>query len=232
MISDPYKVLGVDENCSDAELKKAYRELAKKYHPDANPDDPSAEEKFKQVQEAYRQIVDARQKGTSAYGSPQGGYGGNGYSDYNGGYGSSFDDFFGGWADYSDRRRAEEEAPELQAARNYINSGHYDEAMTALSGVPEADRNARWYYYAAVASQARGSNVDALNYAKRASDMEPDNAEYRALMQSLQSGGTWYTRRGESYGGFNPVSNPAGWCLSMLALNAACNCCINGGRFF
>ena len=69
MITDPYSVLGVSEKTSDADLKKAYRELSKKWHPDANPGNTeAAEERFKEIQEAYRQIVDARARGTSAYG--------------------------------------------------------------------------------------------------------------------------------------------------------------------
>jgi molecular chaperone DnaJ len=78
MISDPFKVLGVRDDCSDADLKKAYREKSKKWHPDQNPGkEEYAEKRFQEVQEAYRQIQDARQRGTSAYGSPRGaGYGG------------------------------------------------------------------------------------------------------------------------------------------------------------
>ena len=50
---DYYEVLGVDKSASDADIKKAYRNLAKKYHPDANPNDPTAEAKFKELNEAY-----------------------------------------------------------------------------------------------------------------------------------------------------------------------------------
>lgn len=145
MIQDPYKVLGVSENCSDEELKKAYREQSKRWHPDANLDHPEeAEKKFKEIQEAYRQIVDSRARGDSAYGPQRSSGAGPGSTRYGYGEYGGFGDFFNQWANGGSRQTAGEESIELTAARNYISSGHYQEAMTALNQVAEAARNARW----------------------------------------------------------------------------------------
>ena len=55
---DYYKVLGVDKNATEAQVKKAYRKLARQYHPDMNPGDKKAEERFKQINEAYEVLSD------------------------------------------------------------------------------------------------------------------------------------------------------------------------------
>ena len=59
---DFYKILGVDKNVSDADLKKTYRKLARKYHPDSNQGDAKAEATFKEVSEAYSVLSDAEQR--------------------------------------------------------------------------------------------------------------------------------------------------------------------------
>ncbi|MBI5902535.1 MAG: DnaJ domain-containing protein, partial [Deltaproteobacteria bacterium] len=55
---DYYRILGVDRNASDEELKKAYRRLAHEFHPDKHSGDKGKEEKFKLINEAYEALKD------------------------------------------------------------------------------------------------------------------------------------------------------------------------------
>ncbi|KAF2226842.1 hypothetical protein BDZ85DRAFT_247214 [Elsinoe ampelina] len=59
---DYYKILGVEKDAGDSEIKKAYRKLAIIHHPDKNPDDPAAEAKFKDVGEAYETLSDSEKR--------------------------------------------------------------------------------------------------------------------------------------------------------------------------
>lgn len=56
MADDPYRVLGVSKDATDAEIKRSYRKLARQHHPDRNPGDAAAEERFKAIQAAYESI--------------------------------------------------------------------------------------------------------------------------------------------------------------------------------
>ena len=55
---NPYEVLGVKRDASEAEIKSAFRKLAKKHHPDRNKDDPKAQERFAEVNTAYEIVGD------------------------------------------------------------------------------------------------------------------------------------------------------------------------------
>ncbi|MGI6777510.1 MAG: DnaJ C-terminal domain-containing protein [Acetivibrionales bacterium] len=59
---DYYKILGVDKNADQQQIKKSFRRLAKKYHPDAHPGDKVAEEKFKEINEAYEVLGDEQKR--------------------------------------------------------------------------------------------------------------------------------------------------------------------------
>ena len=56
MAEDPYRVLGVSPDATDAEIKRSYRKLARQHHPDRNPGDAASEGRFKEIQAAYDKI--------------------------------------------------------------------------------------------------------------------------------------------------------------------------------
>src|SRR5580698_873656 len=95
--ADYYEVLGVARDCSEQELKSAYRKQALKYHPDRNPGDQASEEKFKEASEAYQVLSDADKR--AAY--DRFGHAGLGAQGFGSGFAGSVDlgdifgDFFG-----------------------------------------------------------------------------------------------------------------------------------------
>lgn len=244
-MSDPYQVLGVSRSASDDEIKKAYRTLSRKYHPDSNINNPNkeqAEEKFKEVQAAYKQIMYERQhpysssssQGSSSYGSSSGGSGSYGYGgSYQGDFGDFWNDFFGGgFGGYSggqqrsyQNQNQDEDSIRLQAAANYLNSRHYQEALNVLNSI--SNHSAQWYYYSAIANSGLGNNVLALQHAQTAARMEPSNQTYQELVQRLNSGSSWYQARQNPYE--TGSVGTANWCLRLCLLNAALNLCCGGG---
>lgn len=194
---NPYRVLGLSSDASMDEIKKAYRQLSRQYHPDANINNPNraqAEEKFKEIQEAYNQILNQRERGD-----------------------------FGAGAFGAESGSYQTEDVRMRAAVNYLNSGHYREAIHVLDEVEQ--RNADWYYLHAVGLSGLGNNAQALMDAQRAAGLAPDNIRYRMLLHQLQAGGQWYQSMGEQYGYERPSSGLGNCCWQCLCVNVLCNCC-------
>lgn len=226
-MADPYSVLGVPRDASIDEIKKAYRKLSRKYHPDANINNPNkaqAEEMFKQVQQAYKQIMDEKEGRASA--GPSGGQ--QGYGGYGGfgGFGGFGGNGYGGYGQQGSQQSgygSSEEDVELRAAANYINNRMFAEAMNVLNHI--SSRSAQWYYLHAMANYGMGNNINAVQDAQRAVNMEPGNLQYRQLLQQLQGGGQWYSDMGQGYGYDRGDAGFGNCCCQCLAINALCNCC-------
>mgnify|MGYP003298690417 CR=1 FL=1 len=214
-MSDPYKVLGVSRDATDEEIKKAYRALSRRYHPDANINNSNkeqAEERFKEIQQAYNRIMKEKEQGYSQsdYGNPFGGFGG-----------------FTGYGYESRREDMDEASRYFQAAANYIRSRHYHEALNVLSNIKE--RSGKWYYYSAVANHGLGNQVMAMEHARTAVSMEPNNFEYRQLLSSLENGTQWYGSRQAEYG--YDIFGGGNMCFKLCLINMFCNVCCGGGGF-
>ena len=202
---DPYSVLGVSQNASDQEIKKAYRELARKYHPDNyvnNPLADLAEEKMKEVNEAYEAIQKQRS-------------GGGGYQQQSSGY------YQGG---YQQQRQYGGGNPTFARVRNLINMGDLNAAERLLQEVPQ--KSGEWYFLMGSVAYRRGWLDEALRYYRTACQMDPTNAEYRQALEYMEgTDDTAYRPGGGSFGTFCG-GNP---CMSLCCLWALCN---GGGYWF
>ena len=148
MSNDPYQVLGIERTATDEEVKKAYRELAKKYHPDNYVNTPLAdlaEDKMKEINEAYETIQKSRKENTGRASDP---YRSNGNGNAYG------------------RER-------LSEIRSYIESNNFYEAEIRLNSVPNANRNAEWFFLKGVVFRARGWYFEASKYFEAACRMDP-----------------------------------------------------------
>lgn len=210
MVQDPYKVLGVSPDASDEEIKRAYRELTKKYHPDLNPGDQKAADMMNDINVAYDQIKNGTaQQGYAAAAAAQ--------------------DYGWGWQERQYQYQYQQtERTEYTAAKSYMRNGMYREALNALSGVPPKERDAKWYYLHAGANMYLSNRIAALESAKRAVELEPNNIEYQRLLQQLQSSEDFYDTYTVRYNtGHDPGRLCMTLCLANVCLGPMC-----GYRFF
>lgn len=232
-MADPYTVLGVSRDADEIEIKKAYRSLSKKYHPDNNPGNKAAEEVFKQVQAAYETIMKEKRNPGSAF---------NSYSSDNSytsgsGFGGFYSDFggFGGFSGqntYGDDGQDDSYSRDLKSAAIYINNNLFDQALNVLNSMDE--RGHKWYYYSALANMGLGNNITALQHAKQALSLQPDNYDYQMLVDSIENGTQYYNNRSFDFS-INPNSG-GNLCFKViicnLLLNLLCGgwgmCCGNG----
>ena len=204
-MNDPYQTLGVSENASDEEIKKAYRDLARKYHPDNYHDNPLADlaqEKMKEINAAYEEINRRRSGGNRTSGGSYGGYQQQ-HGQYQGRSSSSV----------------------LQQVRIAIQSGDLSRAEALLANY--SDHNAEWNFLRGAVCYRRGWMDEAKRYYQTACQMDPGNPEYRQALEFMEKGTqSAYRPGGQQFGTDACTGNP---CVPLCCLWALCN---GGGYWF
>ena len=199
-MTNPYKVLGVNEGATNEEIRAAYLSLVKKYHPDkyTDPDMKQlANEKLKEINEAYDQLTKNPGKTASS------GYSGAAYGA--GGHGGSY---------------SGPEADRFVRARSLINAGNLDGAKTILDSTQT--RNAEWYYLYGIIYLRQGWYDKAREFLGRAYRTEPGNAEYAQAYNTLRYTGNPYSRprQSTSYGNCSACDI----CSGLMCADCCCEC--------
>jgi len=139
---DYYAIIGVKEDASQNEIKKAYRKLAVKYHPDKNPGNKRAEDHFKKISEAYYSLGDEKRRKEYDNLRKMGAYTGN-YSSAQGFDYSDFSKHFSG------------------GGGGFSNSSVFSDIFGDLfSGGRGSGGGGRTFYYAPGERSSRGGQTD------------------------------------------------------------------------
>ncbi len=138
---DYYKILGVDKNIPQKDVRAAYKKRAKQFHPDLHPNDPKAKAKFQALNEAFDVIGDPEKRkkydqygarwkdveqaqssggfdGWGGGGSPFEGFDFSSFTSGSGGFSSFFQELFGGGRSRSQRRQASPVSRETNVSVN------------------------------------------------------------------------------------------------------------------
>ena len=189
-------MLGVSRNASIDEIKKAYKELSRKYHPDSYVGNPLSS----LAEEKFKQVqeaYDAIMKEKNGDYNYAGNYNNNGYNN--------------------------SESGEMAEVYNLLGRRAYSQALSLLDSMP--NRNAKWYYYSAIAQVGLGNNLRGMEYARMAVSMEPNNIEYQNLVNRLSFQGNRYGEVRNVYrGGRSGFDDASDLCCKLWLADSLCEC--------
>ncbi len=197
-MKNPYEVLGIQENANDDQIKQAYKELARKYNEDnysTGPLSGIAQKKMQEIDDAYDSIIMNR---GSNFGSDN--------------------------TQHKEEQNYQYNRPprsEYNDIRTTIQNGRVDDAETLLDGIPPGIRNAEWYYLKGTVHSRRGWLEEAIKNYQTACNMDPNNSEYSAALNSInksRSGG--FRTENSSNGGCSGCDI----CTGLLCTDCCCEC--------
>ncbi|MEG0771875.1 DnaJ domain-containing protein [Clostridium sp.] len=193
---NPYEILGVRQGASEEEIKKAYRELVKQYHPDKYENNPLKNLAEDKLRE-INEAYDTLMKGF------QGSTGNGGYSNTStGNYGTNNNIF--------------------QEIRMEINRGNLNGAEAKLNAIP--NRNGEWNFLMGMIHFRKGWFDSAYRLFNTACSMEPNNFEYRQMLNELNNRQQNYRQTYYGRSGRNDDMCGGNMCLKIWALDTCCEC--------
>ncbi|MGI6721712.1 MAG: J domain-containing protein [Anaerovoracaceae bacterium] len=171
-MNNPYEVLGVKEGASEAEIKAAYKELVKKYHPDRYQNNPLAD----LAEEKLREVNEAYDYLMKNHSGSGGSYG------YSG----------------SSAASSSEDRAAFQQIRRDLDANDLRSAEARLHDVKI--KNAEWVFLNGMLSYKKGWYDDALANVQQACSMDPNNSEYRSVLNQLAAAGGGYRQQAYNRG--------------------------------
>lgn len=234
---DYYKTLGVAENASEDEIKKAFRKLAKENHPDKKPGDAAAEARFKEINEAHSVLTDKKKREQydtfRKYGGGFGGFAGGGggaRSPYGGGgvQGVDLSDLFGGGGFRGTRRGGGGPAPGGVGEFEDLFGQFFGGGMGGMGGAGRARTRER-------TGPARGQDIrrnlsvpfDLAIHGGKASFTHTRRAACKSCKGSGAAGGAPKRSTCETCGGTGSVTVGGG---SGFAFARPCPACAGSGE--
>ncbi|MBQ7542831.1 MAG: J domain-containing protein [Clostridia bacterium] len=190
-MNDPFSILGVSQNATDEQIREAYRLQARRIQQQID-----SGVNVPQAQQSMQEL-DAAYDAVIL--SRSGGASGA-YYNASGAYSAPS-------SDYSDIRRT-------------IRSGRLDDAQTILDGIPEAQRNAEWYFLKGCVQQRKGWLEEAAGNFSAACRLDPNNAEYKAAYEDMQNSRSGGYRTQRSGGGLSACDV----CSGLLCADCCCEC--------
>ena len=112
---------------------------------------------------------------------------------------------------------------EMAEVYNLLGRRSYSQALRLLDSMP--NRNAKWYYYSAIAQVGLGNNLRGMEYARMAVSMEPNNIEYQNLVNRLSFQGNRYGEVRNVYrGGRSGFDDASDLCCKLWLADSLCEC--------
>lgn len=197
---DYFKVLGLNSNATEEDIKQAYKELAVKYNSENYEQGPlkdEAAQKMDEINVAFDALMSNIRTGTVQASNATS-------------------------ADSNNVKSA------YSQARAQINSGDADGALSRLHAIANGSDDAEWNFLVGSAYYYKGWLGDAMRYFEAACNIEPTNNEYQAALRNLRNNSNG-AMPGNPYGNRQYQSNNMGcsccdMCTAMMCMDMCCGC--------